>query len=410
MDSVPRRPTVAFVSPFLDKRHGTERRAVEWINQLAGAFEIHIYSQRVEDIDLSRVHWHRVPSIPGPHLLKFLWWIAANKIARLVDTKIHGMSHDLVFSPGVNCLDADAVSIHIVFAEYVQQVQSSLSLKRNPVRSWPLLLHRRLYYRLLKSLESRIFRSPKTHIILIAKKTGAEITRRYGCPGPFPVLYLGIDHAVFNLDRRSALRATARQELGLPSETFVLLLIGNDWRNKGVPVLLDAMSRLRDLPIQLFVVSTEDPATCREMIANWNLGERVRFLPPRTDVEFYYAASDVYVGPSLEDTFAQPPVEAMACGLPVIVSASNGASEIISDGHDGLVLADARDGTALAGLIRGLIERPSLRDSLGKNAAETARQYTWERNGRELAEIFEQIVDQKKDHLARTLAPESQTR
>ena len=65
---------------------------------------------------------------------------------------------------------------------------------------------------------------------------------------------------------------------------------------------------------------------------------RVHFLPPRQDVEFYYAAADAYVGPSLEDTFALPPQEAMACGMPVIVSAENGTSEIITDGKDGLIL------------------------------------------------------------------------
>ena len=58
----------------------------------------------------------------------------------------------------------------------------------------------------------------------------------------------------------------------------------------------------------------------------------MKFVPPRNDIEFYYAAADAYVGPSLEDTFAQPPAEAMACGLPVIVSSANGTSEIVTDG------------------------------------------------------------------------------
>ena len=49
-------------------------------------------------------------------------------------------------------------------------------------------------------------------------------------------------------------------------------------------------------------------------------------------------AADAYVGPSLEDAFALPPAEAMACGLPVIVSNQAGACEIITDGVDGIVL------------------------------------------------------------------------
>ena len=62
------KPCLAVVSPFLDKRHGTERRVVEWVSQLAGEFEIHVYSQRVEGIDLSSFTWHHVPKLPGPDL------------------------------------------------------------------------------------------------------------------------------------------------------------------------------------------------------------------------------------------------------------------------------------------------------------------------------------------------------
>src|SRR6516162_5959260 len=114
-----RRPRLAVISPFLDKRHGTERRVVEWVSRLTGSFEIHVYSQHVEDLDLSRVTWHRVPKLPGPHLLNFIWWVAANHFWRSWDQHVHGLSHDLIFSPGVNCLDADAISVHVVFAEYI---------------------------------------------------------------------------------------------------------------------------------------------------------------------------------------------------------------------------------------------------------------------------------------------------
>src|SRR5271156_3527271 len=152
-----RRPRLAVVSPFLDKRHGTERKVVEWISQLAGTFEIHVYSQRVEDVDLSRICWHRVPKLPGPHIVNFIWWLAANRLWRGWDRRFRGIRPDIVFSPGPNCADADAISVHIVFAEYVRQIQSELSLASHPVSSWPRILHRRLYYALAISLESRAY-------------------------------------------------------------------------------------------------------------------------------------------------------------------------------------------------------------------------------------------------------------
>jgi len=102
-----------------------------------------------------------------------------------------------------------------------------------------------------------------------------------------------------------------------------------------------------------------------------------------------------------------PPAEAMACGLPVVVSEANGTSEIITDGVDGLILKDPTDSSALAGMIRRLYEDRDLRASMGERATETTQQYSWERNGRELAAILEEVLRRKSRPAEQTLAQES---
>jgi len=92
----------------------------------------------------------------------------------------------------------------------------------------------------------------------------------------------------------------------------------------------------------------------------------------------------------VEDTFAQPPAEAMACGLPVITSVTNGTSEVMTDGVDGLILEDPTDAEELARLIRRLYEDAEFRRRLGENAARTAKQYTWENNAAQMRALFEQ--------------------
>ena len=69
MSSEKKKPRLAVVSPFLGKSYGTERTVIEWLNHLPDAFEIHIYSQNVEDLDPDRFIWHRIPKLPGPHFL-----------------------------------------------------------------------------------------------------------------------------------------------------------------------------------------------------------------------------------------------------------------------------------------------------------------------------------------------------
>ncbi len=386
---------MAVVSPFLDKQHGTERRVVEWVSHLAGEFETHVYSQRLADVDFSRIIWHRIPKVPGPHLLNYLWWFAANYIWRGCDRVFRGLRYDLTYTPGANCLDADVISVHIVFAEYVSRVKNQLRFSQNPVAEWPRLLHRRVYYRLVASIERRAYTNPRTQLFGISRRVGALLAQVYGRHDPIPVLYTGIDHEIFNPPKRALLREEARREIGIARERFVVLVIGNDWRNKGPAVLVEAMALLKDLPVDLLVVSRESVAIRKEPARKCGLAGVVYVLPPRKDVEFYYAAADAYAGPSLEDAFGLPPAEAMACGLPVIVSAAAGVSEIVTNGADGLILEDARDVAALAAMIRRLYEDREFREALGQKAAETARQYTWERNGRELAAIFADVLRRK---------------
>ena len=145
------------------------------------------------------------------------------------------------------------------------------------------------------------------------------------------------------------------------------------------------LDKLKELPLLLLVAGKDDPYPYLRRMHDRGLEGKVRFMPSRPDVEWYYAAADVYVGPSLEDTFAQPPAEAMACGLPVITSATNGTAEIITDGVDGLIVQDPNDTEDLANKVRLLYENPDPCRSLGDNAVRTAQKYTWIAMGKKSA-------------------------
>ena len=168
--------------------------------------------------------------------------------------------------------------------------------------------------------------------------------------------------------------------------------MGNDWKNKGLPCLLEAVAKLAQPCARLLVVGRDNVEPYRGALTRLHLEDRVTFLPLRPDVEFYYAAADIYTGPSLEDAFALPPFEAMACGVPSIVSRQAGVSEIITHGVDGFVLEDPRDSDKLAELIALLYNDPGLRQRIGEAAATTAQQYTWDRNAEELRAIIDETL------------------
>jgi glycosyltransferase involved in cell wall biosynthesis len=390
------KPRVAVVSPFLDKQHGTERCVVEQLNRLANEYEIHVYSGRVADLDLGRIAWHRVPTIPGPHLLRYVWFFTANHLWRWSDRRLRKLAFDLVYSPGINCFDADLISVHVVFAEFSRKLKPDMKLSQNSVRSWPRLLHRRLSYRLFAMLEHRVYGRADLPLTVVSRKMAEDLDHCFGKRENVVLAYHGVDPRTFRPEVRERLRSQARRQLGFAEHDFVILLIGNDWNSKGLPCLMNAVARLQNPALKIAIVGQDDASPYSKGLDQRTLASQVSFLPFRADVEFYYAAADANVGPSRDDSFGLPPLEAMASGLPVIVSRQAGVSEAISEGDDGFILQDPQDSEKLASLIQRLYTDAELRTRLGSNAAKTATQYSWQANADRLRAIFETLLERRR--------------
>ena len=398
---------LAVISPFLDRRHGTERCIVEQLERFAAqpGVEIHLYSQRVEDLShviryssgssSGRILWHKVSAVRGPHLVRYVWWFFANHIRRWWDTRVGGLKFDLLYTPGINAFDADVISVHIVFHEFLFQVRSHLTFRNSPVVSWPRLLHRRLYYRLIMMLERLVYRRRTTLLTAISDLVSTQLEHYFDRPDAVMIRY-GVDTTRFSPTLRLARRASTRERFRISTEQFTLLLIGNDWKKKGLIALLNALAACCELPLMLLVVGTDDQSAYEVLIHKSGISDRVHFLKPSGDVLQFYAAADAYVGPSLEDAYALPILEAMACGLPVVASSRAGISEIISDRKDGFILRDPQDFLQISQLLREMFSNPGLCQSVGEQACMTAERQTWDLNAAKTWELLNQAATKKR--------------
>jgi glycosyltransferase involved in cell wall biosynthesis len=397
---------LAVVSPFLDRQHGTELCIIEQIERLARMdhWNIELYSQKVSQLNGVRaasavspnepgtIRWHQVFDIPGPHLLKYLWWFFANHWQRWRDRRSGRVRPDLVYSPGINCLDADVIVVHIVFHEFYQRVRSELVLHRLPLQIWPRVVHRKLYYKLVMFLERKIYSDPGVRLVAVSSLVAAQLKSHFQRED-VTVIPNAVDALRFTAEARIARRNTSRQSLSYGENDFVLLLIGNDWKKKGLDTLLKAIALLKDLPLYMLVVGSDEPGFYRPLIDQLALQDRVRFEKPSMDVLSFYAAADLYVGPSLEDSFGLPILEAMACGLPVIASANAGASEMIREGETGFILRDPQDQLELASLIRRTQAEDTLRLSIGAAASRyVMTNCSWDENAEKTRQLLESTL------------------
>lgn len=397
---------LAVVSPFVDRRHGTERALSELLERFAGRedCEIHLYSQRVENLPVTHfessssrpacfIFWHKVPSIPGPHLLQFLAWLILNSLLRAWDRLVHKLRFDIVLSPGINCFDADVVIVHALFSRLTQL---SLEEQRHSARLGFLQrLHRRIYYGLLGSLERNLYSDPKISLASVSRRT-AKLIEDCFHRRDISVIPNGVNAAEFSPAARLARRSAARLHHHFGENHLVILLIGNDWRVKGLPTIFDAMASCGDLPIYLLVAGGDVRKPYQEQARRLRILERVRWVEPGPEALSLYAAADVYVSPTLEDAFALPPLEAMACGLPVITSVNNGGSQIVTDGVNGFVMQDATDASVLAALFRRCFEDLKLRETIGASAAKTALQFSWDRHAGAVWQLLQEAMLKKR--------------
>jgi glycosyltransferase involved in cell wall biosynthesis len=134
----------------------------------------------------------------------------------------------------------------------------------------------------------------------------------------------------------------------------------------------------------------------KRVVDELKLDKKVRFLGRVSDLELVtlYSIADLFAFPSFFEGFGMPPLEAMACGTPVITSNVSSLPEFASDAA---LLVNPENTDEIAQAIMRLLEDEQLRRELQEKGYERAKQYTWERSAKKMLHVYQQIYDGKAD-------------
>ncbi len=371
-----RRKRIAVVVPKYGLLGGGEKFVFELTERLAPdpRWEIHVFAnQWRRGTDL--VRFHHVPIIKFPRFARPLSFagFARQKINRLGVDLIH--THERIF-------DAHIYSVHgIPHPIWVKQIRGKKSAS--------------LFDRSLTYVERRLVNSPNCKSLLAVSSITADYLQMAfdGISERIRVVPPGVDLEPFARWPKQACRQDLRAKCGWHPEDRVLLFVGMNFEIKGLDQILAAMAQLHPCAAapRLLVVGKGDARKYTQMAKALGIADRVRFMGQVTsDIERIYLGSDLFLLMSQFDTFGLVVLEAMAAGLPVVVSRHVGAKDIIRDGVNGFVV-DAEDTYEISRCIR-LSLAPERNAAMAAGALATARANTWSATAHKVAAVYEEIL------------------
>ncbi|MFN3650200.1 MAG: glycosyltransferase family 4 protein [Armatimonadota bacterium] len=227
--------------------------------------------------------------------------------------------------------------------------------------------------------------------------TGSEATRRdllelYDLPPEqvFVTPY-GVD-PVYSPGDREAARAAVRRRLRIPVP--YILAVGVLQPRKNLPRLVRAYNRIaRHIPHRLVLAGKEGwaPDELREAVDEAPPGKDPIFAGYVADADLpdLYRGADLFAYPSLYEGFGLPPLEAMACGTPVLTSNTSSLPEVVGEAA---ITVDPRDTNAIADGMRRLLEQEPLRARLSAAGLRRAGEFDWRRTARETVRVYEEVL------------------
>ena len=259
-------------------------------------------------------------------------------------------------------------------------ILTSIRAARSLTKKWPIIFAYNLPSMLLQFFKWQIPIIKESGIVICpSPQTAAEIRKESLVKrSKLFVSVNGIDVDLFKPD--SALRQKGRKILSLNDSDFLILNVGRLTSDKGIHILLKAITLcLSKIPNLVLVIAGVGNELKNLKILAKSLGieNKVRFTGfiPNEELPMYYNASDLFICPTVRvESFGIVIAEAMACGKPVISSASGGTKYLVEDKISG-ILVPPGDIDVLTKKIIKVSSNPTLASNLGKQARRRAVKY-----------------------------------
>ncbi|EHP84940.1 glycosyltransferase family 4 protein [Methanotorris formicicus] len=232
-------------------------------------------------------------------------------------------------------------------------------------------------------------------IITISHHTKQDIIKHFKIPeDKIKVIHLAANENYKPLNEKEIEKIREKYNLNYP----FILYVGGLEPKKNISTLLKALYKLKKQGIKHKLVITGEKRwkykSIFETIEKLNLQKDVIFTGyvPDEDLPALYNAADLFVYPSLYEGFGLPPLEAMACGTPVITSSTSSLPEVVGDAG---IMVNPYDVDELAKAMYEVLTNDGLREELSKKGLERAKLFSWKKCAEEHLKVYEEVYNMK---------------
>lgn len=367
---------------FDPQRGGLEHWTHQFARELVEAgHEVHVITCGFVDPGPTLpLIWHAVEESPSPL-----------QRAMAMENVLRGLTLDIIHDMGCGW-HADIYHAH--------GGSTLASWKHNLMRipRWrQFRLWREKRYREQEEIEKRQRSQPRAVFVAVSRMVQNHFETLHHIPREqIRLIYNGVDIDRFSPATCEPLRNQTRTTFGISDNETVFVMVAHNLRLKNAEAAIRALKVLvsEGAAVRLMIVGGKKPKPYITITKKLGLSDKVIFCEAVADVCPYFAAADVHLHPTWYDPCSLVALEALACGLPVITTAYNGVSELMTHGQEGFVLEQPSDIQALADTMTLLLE-PSLRLSMGTAARALAENQTLQRQTKDFLDLYADVAKNK---------------
>lgn len=235
-----------------------------------------------------------------------------------------------------------------------------------------------LFHFLLKPLNKLLLKKSK-RVVALSNNLGEMAKKELGIKN-YSVVYNGID-----IKRK-------KNNYKKPNGKLKIITISRliDW--KRIDLIIKAIKDFRDVKLRIIGTGKEENRL-KQLVKKLNINDSVEFLGfiKNKDIHKYLINSDIFILPSIGDSFGIVFLEAMACGLPIIAAKAGGVPEVVHDGYNGF-LVEPNNLEELVNVILNLKEDKQLRKTFSVNSLKLVKEkFGWDKGSQQYYELYDNI-------------------